>query len=153
MWKRILITGVTAAAIVGTGAAALAASGAGSTSGSGSTGQLADRHRIARAIMRHAEHGQIVTKGADGYVRHDGVVGTVDAVSAKSITVRASDGYRETFDVASTTIIRQRSGGSGSASSISAVHTGDTVAVLGRTTDGEHGTATARVIVDGLPSR
>ena len=33
--------------------------------------------------------------------RHDGVLGTVTAVSATSISVRASDGYRETFVVAS----------------------------------------------------
>lgn len=86
-------------------------------------------------------------------MRHDGVFGTVADVSSTAITVQASDGYRETFVVAERTIVRQRAHGPGSRSTISAVHTGDHVAVLGRTTDGQHGRATARLIVDGVPAR
>jgi hypothetical protein len=152
MYGKILATGVTAAAILGTGTGALALSGTTGTSGSGSTSSAStDRtHRLGRSLLHHGVHGQVVTHSDGGYVRHDGVLGTVAAVSASSITVRASDGYRETFAVADKTIVRKRAEGSGSQSSISAVHAGDQVAVLGRTSDGAQGTATARVIVDGV---
>lgn len=154
MIKKILVTGVTAACILGAGTAALAESGSGSTtSGSGSTGASAAHRRAARALLHHAVHGQIVTDGSGGYVRHDGVLGKVAAVSATSITVKASDGYRETFVVGSDTKVRQHSAGSGSPSTISSVHVGDSVGVIGRTSSGTTGEATARLIVDGVPSR
>ena len=155
MYLKILATGATAVAILGAGTGALALSGATGTtgtSGSGSTSSAsADRaHRLGRSLRHHAVHGQIVTHDDDGYVRHDGVLGTVAAVSASSITVRAADGYRETFVVGDTTKVRKREGGSGSTSTISAVHPGDQVAVVGRTSDGAKGAATARVILDGV---
>jgi hypothetical protein len=148
MLRRILVTGVTAASIVGAGTGALAVTGSGSTSGSGTPAD--HTRRLGKALLHHAVHGQVVTHDDGGYVRHDGVLGTVASVSATSITVRASDGYRETFVVADRTIVRKRAGGSGSKSTISAVHAGDSVAVIGRTTDGTSGSATARVIVDGV---
>lgn len=150
MYAKILATGVTTAAILGAGTGAVAVSGTGETSGSGSTSTASAHHRPAKALLRHGVHGQIVTHGDDGYVRHDGVVGTVTAVSAWSITVRAVDGYRETFTVADRTVVRKRADGAKSRSAITAVHTGDQVAVVGRTTDGANGTATARLIVDGV---
>jgi hypothetical protein len=148
--RRILISGVTAAAILGTGAGALAVSGTDQTSGTpAKTSHAAGKHAIAKALRRHAVHGQIVTKGKDGYVRHDGVTGVVTAVSASAIGVKAADGYTETFTVTSDTKVRRRSDGKGAPSTLSAVKTGDTVAVFGRA-ESEHARATARLVLDGV---
>ncbi len=117
MWKKIAIAGSVAAAIVGTGAGALAAtsssstptpspstsSSAPSTTGKAATAAKGKAGRAALAL-RKIEHGEWVTKdktGAD--VTHDAVGGTVTAVSASSITVKASDGFSETFAVGSAT--------------------------------------------------
>ena len=118
MWKKIAIAGSVAAAIVGTGAGALAATSssaptpsstpsATSSSATPHTGKTGtkDKGRAALAL-RKIEHGEWVTKDSTGAdVTHDAVGGTVTAVSASSITVKASDGFSESFAVGSTTKI------------------------------------------------
>jgi hypothetical protein len=151
MYRKTALIGGTAAAIVGIGTAAMATSGTGTNgspttavtdAASSSTGsasanaaalaKFAKRHPLlAKALAHHLVHGQIVTKNGTGYVTHDGIIGDVTAVNATSISVKASDGYSLTFSVGSSTKVRMRVDGEGSASTIAAVHTGDTVAVIG----------------------
>jgi hypothetical protein len=149
MYRRILIGGVTAAAILGAGGTAMALTGSDTSSGTPSStsssapSQPQAKHR-GREVLRHLVHGQIVTHGKNGYVTHDLINGTVTAVSSTSITVQASDKVSETFVVTKDTKVRMRSYGQGSDSSISAVHSGDHVVVAGT---GTH-TFTAKHIVD-----
>ena len=153
MWKKIAIGGAVAAAILGSGAAALASSGsavpgtptAGTPAAATASAAAKGRHPIARALARHTVHGQFVTRDSSGgFVTHDVIKGTVTSVSATSITVKAADNTSETYVVNSSTKVRQRSNGKGSASTIGAVHTGDDVAVVGTGTS----TLTATGIVD-----
>ena len=138
MYRRILIGGVTAAAIVGAGGTALAVSGSdspSSPSGSGSTsgqhdkqGKKGGKHKL----LRRLEHGQFVTRGKDGKtVTHDLIRGTATSVSATSITVQAADKKSETFSVTKDTKVRVRDNGKGAASTISKVAKGDPVVVAG----------------------
>ena len=154
MWKNIAIGGAVAAAIVGVGTASVALTGSDSTSPSSSTsaatpdhaGRLLGRHPLAR--LGNLLHGQWVTKNKDGkVVTHDAIHGSVTAVSATSITVKASDGVSQTYVVNSDTKVRQRTEGkrrSGEDSDISKVKDGDNVAVLGTGTD----TLTATAVID-----
>jgi hypothetical protein len=154
MYRKILVTGVTAAAIVGAGATALAVTGDNTTSGtpsgtSSSTPQAssdkqAGKHAGRGKLLRRTVHGQIVTKGKDGFVTHDLIRGTVSKVSLTSITIVAADKKSETFSVGSDTKVRSRADGKGSPSTIGKVTVGDTVFVLGTGT----GSLTARHIVD-----
>ena len=172
MYRRIATVGVTAAAIVGVGTAALAASGTG-TSGSGSTaggpgggtsssgapaaGSTQQRHPAARragiAALRHAQHGSVVIRTAHGFVTRSGIRGTVTAVSPTAITVRAADGYSATYTLSSRTTVRRHTPGQhrpGTASSISALGTRDTVLVIGTAPDTRGAVPTATLVVDGV---
>lgn len=152
MYRRVLIGGVTAAAVLGAGGTAMALTTSGTTSGSpsgsSSSSSSAPAHAKAKgragALLRHLSHGQIVTHGKNGYVVHDLINGTVTAVSSSSITVQAGDKASETFAINKDTKVRMRTNGHGAASSISAVHTGDHVVVAGT---GAH-TYTAKHVVD-----
>ena len=148
MWKKIAISGAIGAAVLGSGAAALAVSGS-TTSGTptpAASASAAGKHPVARALARRTLHGQFVTrdKNSSGFVTHDVIRGTVSAVSPSSITVKAADNTTQTYAVNSSTKVRQRSNGKGTASTIGAVHTGDDVAVVGTGTT----TLTATGIVD-----
>jgi hypothetical protein len=116
MWKKIAIAGSVAAAIVGTGAGALAATSSSSTptpttsssttaKAPSTTGKTAAKGKARAALaLRKIEHGEWVTRDKSGAdVTHDAVGGTVTAVSASSITVKATDGFSETFAVGSST--------------------------------------------------
>lgn len=151
MYRRVLIGGVTAAAIVGAGGTAMAVTGSSTTSGtpsssssSSSSAQPNGKGRAGRALLRHLSHGQIVTHGKNGFVAHDLITGTVSAVSSSSITVQAADKVSETFAVTKDTKVRMRTKGTGSDSAISAVHKGDHVVIAGT---GTH-SYTAMHIVD-----
>ena len=99
------------------------------------------------SVLKHALHGQFVTKNnnaSGGFVTHDIIRGTATAVSPTSITVKAADNATQTYVVNSSTKVRQRSNGKGSASTIGAVNTGDNVLVVGTGTS----TMTATGIVD-----
>ena len=150
MFRKVAIAGATAAVIIGAGTAALATTGSSGTPGTPSTsgtssssssssssatkgaglGRFARRHpEIAALIKHHAVHGQIVTDDNGTDVTHDGIVGTVSAVSPSSITVKASDGFTQTFSINSSTKVRVRT--DGKSSTISDVRTGVKVGVVG----------------------
>lgn len=155
MYRKVLVAGVTAAAIVGAGTTALAVTGSDATSGKPTTpsaasvashpGKNGKHGKDAKLrMLRRAVHGEIVTKGKSGFVTHDLISGLVTKVSTSSITVTALDKRSETFAVTKDTKVRQRSAGKGSPSTIGKVNVGDKVFVLGV------GTArkTARHIID-----
>jgi hypothetical protein len=143
MLRTVAIVGATVAGIVGVGTAALAATGSSSPSTSGtssstastpsSAGSAAKKHpKLAKGLIRRGVHGEIVTKNGDGgFTTHDGIRGTVSAVSPSSITVKAADDFSQTYTITSSTKVRLRSAGKGAASTIGAVKTGDSVGVLG----------------------
>ena len=134
------IIGTVAATAVGVGGASIASAASNSTPAHPGHHASALKRLAARAV-----HGEIVTKDAAGnFVTHDLIHGVVTSVSASSITVLAADKTSETYIVTSATHVRQRSGGTGSPSSISAVHKGDQVYVLGTGTT----TLTAKRVVD-----
>ncbi|MCW2498012.1 hypothetical protein [Jatrophihabitans sp.] len=163
MIRRIVIVGCSAAAIVGVGTAALATTGdsssatsttatpASSTSSAAATPKsgaalkrFAKLHPgIAAAITHRGVHGEIVTSnGKGGFVTHDGILGTVSAVSSSSITVKSADGFSQTYTVGTGTKVRIRK--SAAKATISDVHSGDKVGVVGTGTS----TPTATFIVE-----
>ena len=146
MYRRILIGGMTAAAIVGAGGAALAATGSdATTSGSPSaTHQSAAHHGKAghrkaghgkrmkgRRLLRRVDHAQIVVHTKKGFVTRELIRGTVTDVSASSITVTSADHATDTFSVTKDTKVLSRTDGKRQSSTISAVAKGDHVFVGG----------------------
>lgn len=152
MYRKILIVGATAAAIVGVASAALAASGSDTTTGTASASSTSAKQHPKGAALRHALHGAITTKGKDGYVTHTGIRGAVTSVSPTSITVKAADGFSQTFTINKTTKVRERTAGQakGTPATISDVKSGDQVGVLGKGADSASATPTATVVIDGL---
>jgi hypothetical protein len=155
--RRIIVVGVTVAAVAGAGASALAATGTltntaaqgtavttAQHSSSGATAAGRARRHLLRRALRHTVHGQVVTKRGTTYITHDVVHGAVTAVSATSIAVKASDGFSETFAVTGSTKVRVRTDGHGTKGAIGDVHDGDTVFVFG--TGADH--ALARHVID-----
>jgi len=104
---------------------------------------LAGRGKGLRPALRalgRALHAQWVTPDRDnagGFVTHNAIRGAVTAVSASSITVKAEDGVSQTYAVTDATKVRLRKGQpgkgnrAGAAGTISDVHVGDKVAVVG----------------------
>ena len=84
-----------------------------------------------RARMLHALHGTWVTEGTSGPVTHQAIRGEVTAVSKGSVTVRAKDGFSQTFAVGADTKVRVRSKGTGADSTIGAVTVGAKAIVIG----------------------
>jgi hypothetical protein len=154
MYHKALIGGVTAAAIVCAGGTALAVSGSDGSTGTSATTTAttaaaptaAHPRLLARAnrLLHRLAHGELVVRGKDGFVTRDLIAGTVTAVSATSITVQAADKTSETFVVTKDTKVRVRSNGSGSASTIDQVASGDSVLVVGTGTS----TKTAKRVLD-----
>ncbi|MDP9117914.1 MAG: hypothetical protein M3O28_11785, partial [Actinomycetota bacterium] len=127
MWKKIVVTGAIAAAVLGSGTAAIAMSGSASGSGtptaSSATGAT-NAHAGRKTLATHALHGSFVTRekgSSTQFVTHDAIRGTVTAVSPESITVKAADNTSQTFVVNSATKVRQRANGKGAPGSIGAV--------------------------------
>lgn len=160
MWKKIAIAGATGAVILGAGASALAVTGTnGSTASAPSTsptsssapaspstakdGQRA-RARVIAIGRKNFQHGTWVTKDGSTEVTHDAIRGSVTAVSATSITVKAADGVSQTYLVSSATKVHSRTAGKGKTGPITDVATGDTVGVLGTGTT----TLTATLVLD-----
>lgn len=85
-------------------------------------------------------HGVFTVKTPSGkYMTEETQVGTVESVSSSSITVKSADGYSQTYDVKSSTIVDSQAGG------IGAVASGDSVRISAET---QSGTETATSIVD-----
>jgi hypothetical protein len=150
-----MLTGATAAVIVGAGGTALALTGSDQTTAgtptSTSSQQATPKGRPGKAaakgrakLLRRLQHGQLVTRGKNGFVTHDLIKGTVTAVSPTSITVQAGDKKSETFVVDKDTKVRVRTAGKGAAATIAGVSKGDHVAVAGTGTT----TYTAKHVVD-----
>lgn len=163
MYRKILVGGVTAAAIVGAGTAAFATTGSDVTAGTPvaaaavssapTPGATSGKHKGHKghgrggALLRRAAHGSAVVKTKKGYETIDFIRGSVTAVSAGSISVQAGDKTTETFTVTKTTKVRARTAGTkgkGATSSIAKVATGDSVVVLGTGSS----TKTATRVVD-----
>jgi len=149
MYRKVLVGGLTAAAILGAGGTALALTGSDASSGgSGLASVAGDRsghHPKGKArLLKRLSHAEIVTHGKKGFVTHALIKGTVTAVSPTSITVQAADKTSETFVIDKDTKVRARSGGKGTASSIDEVAKGDQVLVAG--TGASH--PTAKHVVD-----
>lgn len=161
MYRKILVAGATAAAIVGAGTAALATTGNDVTAGtpvaaaatSSHPGPAATHHgkhkghRRADALLRRAAYGSVVVKTKKGYVTIDFAKGSVATASSGSITVQEGDNTTQTFTVTAATKVRARTAGTkgkGTTSSISKVASGDRVVVFGTGST----TKTATRIVD-----
>jgi hypothetical protein len=150
MYRKTLIAGATAAAIVGAGGTALALSGSDTTPGAPAGAAPTAAHHPGKGLLgkgkmlRRLAHAQIVMRGKDGFVTHDLIAGTVTSVSATTITVQASDKTSETFAVTKDTKVRVRSNGKGAASTIAHVASGDHVLVAGTGTS----SLTAKHVVD-----
>jgi hypothetical protein len=154
MYSKVLIGGVTAAAIVGAGTAALALGDpSGPTPGKPAAhapmhpGKHAGKHhgRHPGRLLRRVVHGEIVTITPDGFVTHQLIRGAVTDVTARSITVKAMDDTSETFTVTSATKVRSRANGKATDAAIGDVQDGDQVAVVGL---GARDHATARRVID-----
>jgi hypothetical protein len=156
MWKKIAVAGGAAAVILGAGTAALATTGSSTPSSpSPSTSTSAGAHGTTGkdgkkgAELRRSLHAQWVTrdgKSTTKFTTHDEIRGQVTALSATSITVKAADNVSQTYAVNSTTKVHTKADKKGATSSISAVHSGDRVIVVGTGTS----TMTATHIVAGL---
>ena len=169
MWKKIAITAACGAAVVGAGTAAMATSPVSTnldtvassaapsttpstgTTGTGTkaktkTGAKHDKGDLLKRIGNVAHASWVSKDKAGTYVTHDAIHGTVTAVSATSITLKAGDGTSETYVVASATKVRIRSNGKGAAGTIGAVKAGEKAVVSGTGTS----TLTADLVVAGL---
>lgn len=145
MWKQIGIAGALTGAVLGAGSVAMAATG-GHSNGTKAADHTAAKH--ARKTLEHrALHLRWVGHGKKGsFVAHDAVRGTAVAVSPTSITVKAADGFTQTYVVGAQTKVRVH--GSTAAAKITAVKLGDRVGVAG-TESGK--TLTAMHVRDGGP--
>ena len=137
MYRKIIVAGATAAAIVGSGTAAMALTGSSTPSGSPAASSSAAKdsapaRSLERTLLRRTVHGQFVTRDKSGhYVTHDYARGKVSGVSTQLIVVQTADGTSQRFRVTSATKVRLRSDGKGTAGKITDVHVGDTVLVGG----------------------
>lgn len=116
------ITTTTATAAPGTTAAAEA----------GKARRPEGKHRGLAKRLEKVSHAQWVSKDekTGGFVTHDAVRGSVAAVSAGSITIKATDGTSETYVVNSSTKVHVK-GEKGRTSTVAQVKVGDQAAVVG----------------------
>ena len=148
MLKQIMIAGSAAAVVLGAGTAALAASGSSSSSSpapSASAAATPAKAHKAKNELRRSLHATWVTRGKGGFVTHQAIRGSVTAVSASSITVRATDKVSQTYVIGSATKVHSRAAGKGATAPISDVHTGDKVLVVGTGTTSRTATQIADV--------
>jgi hypothetical protein len=140
------VAGVAAAGVLGTAGVAAATSNdstpAPSASAAPSTSAAPSDHpkakRATRALIGRGLHGEWVVKGKDGKpVTLETIRGTVTAVGSSRLTVKAEDGFTETFATNSDTKVR------GGADSLADVKVGAKGAVLGVKSGN---TITARVV-------
>lgn len=150
MYRKIALVCAAAIAIVGVGTAALATAGSQTTTGNGKSHAAAKHNR--HALLRHVLHGQLTTRGKAGYVTHSGIRGTVTAVNATSITVKAVDGFSQTYTITAGTRIRERTPGKGTgvAGTVSDLKSGDKVGVLGKAPEKSSAQPMATVVVERL---
>ncbi len=124
MFKKIVVAAAVGGAVLGGGAVALAATGTSApapspsstpaTSPAPAAGHAKGKARAA-VLGKSFQHGEWVSGKAGKDVTHDAVRGTVSAVSPTSITVKSTDGFTQTYAVASSTKVGERENGKGSA--------------------------------------
>ena len=131
------VAGVAAAGVLGTAGVAAATSNDSTPAPSASAapsspatpGDKAHHRkgkRAERALIGRGMHGEWVVKGKDGKpVTLETIRGTVTAVGSSKLTVKAEDGFTETFVTNSDTKVR------GGADSLGAVKVGAKGAILG----------------------
>ena len=143
------VAGVVAAGVLGTAGVAAATSDNRSDAGTPATASATPapsspaapkgHHRRAKRLLVRGMHGEWVVKGKDGKpVTLESIRGTVTAVSSTRLTVKAEDGFTETFAVSSDTKVR------GGADSLAEVKTGARAAVVGVKSGN---TTTARMVL------
>lgn len=154
--RTLGIIGTGAAVLViGGGFAAAVASAAPSPGGGAASTSAPDKGghaKLAKRLAGRMLHGEMVVKGKDGNpVTVDSIRGEVTAVSASSISVKASDGVSMTYVVTSDTKVHEVTPGTSGAKptvakgTIADIANGDSVLVAG-TKSGD--TITARQIVE-----
>ncbi len=117
-----------------TSAAASTSSNTGSTGGPGT----ARTSRLKGALGKRVLHGEFTVQTKNGVKVYDTEIGVVTAVSPTSVSVKASDGYTQTWTLASTTHVRANKG----KGTLADLTVGETVRLLGPTAGG---TATAQI--------
>lgn len=140
MKKRSIITAGVASATVllGAGTAAYATGSLAQDGGAPSTTQstTAKKAHHKRPLAR-AAHATWVTRGGKKvdhkFVTHDKIRGTVTSASSSSITVKAADGFTQTYriDAKSTKVHDRADKSKGANSSISKVRPGLNATVIG----------------------
>ena len=125
----------TGTATTAPGATGTKTKGTGKTKGTAAD-QAADGAKAVFGKLKDLQHAEWVTKGsANAYVTHEAILGTVQAVSASSITVTSADGTSMTFAVNDQTAVRQHAKKGATASTtkptIADVKTGESVLVAG----------------------
>ena len=140
MWKKFAVTAILGTTIIASGGAALAASSSGSTptpapagtSSSPATGSTVKAHHHSHRLA-HALHAQWVTHNTktNTDVTHNEIKGTVTAVSATSITVRAADGVTQTYTMGSGTTVHAKGDTKASLGTIDQIKSGDRAIVVG----------------------
>jgi hypothetical protein len=143
-WRRIMMTGVTVAAVVGGAGLAVAASSSGTPANAATaTASQVQSHSAVDPGWGHGMaivHGQaVIAKSGGGYQTVDYQRGTVTAVSTTSITLKSSDGFTMSYAINGSTIVGANRGGIGS------VKAGNTASVIA-TVSGK--TATAAKVID-----
>lgn len=112
--------------------------GSGESAAPGNDGH---RHpRLRRYVMRHTLHGDVTVRTKKGTATIAVQRGTVQSVTATSMTVKSSDGFTETWKLDGGTKVRADR----KAADRSAVTTGEEIGVAGRQRGGSD---TARLIV------
>jgi hypothetical protein len=120
-----LIAATVAGAAVGAGTFALAPTQAATGSSSSSS---SDSSRTAVARSKNVIHGSWVTRNR---VHHESIRGVVRTVNSSFITVRALDGYTQTYHVTRTTKVRVLGDGHKGLDKIGDVKVGDRALVAG----------------------
>lgn len=103
--------------------------------------QKGHRHpRLRRYVMRHTLHGDVTVKTKNGTATVAVQRGTVQSVTATSVTVKSSDGFTETWTLTGDTKVRADK----KAADRSAVTKGEEIGIAGRQ---QGKTDTARLVV------
>ncbi len=129
--KRALIIGGVAVAALGAGGVAWAATSDSSAGSPTVAATGAAHHALGRAELR-ADHATWVTGKSAKFVTHQEIRGTITAVDATSITLKAADGYSETFKVDAHTKVQIRDQKkTGASASVGQLKIGEKAGVLG----------------------
>lgn len=168
MLRTIVVTAVGTAVLAGTGVAALAASNSPGQPGSGSTSSSAPaqpgtaaahkkhaKRALWEAAAKRAVQGDVVVKGKDGsFTTVEFARGTATlspASTPTSVSVRTADGQTVTFTLNAATKYHVRADKKTTKGSVSSLHSGDSVVVVGKAPLGT-GTVTATQVLDLGPA-